>query len=167
METILSQRLLEARHKTSRLTQQKVAELIGVSRSAIAQWESGSTTPEHENLVKAAEIYGVRIDWLLGQASAQKSISIDDACAISADQSGTVSADLNYNGSIDRGLMRSVASSLYDMLEQEKLKMEPADFADLLLTLHDWAVAERLAGRSIESDRLTWFLRVARTRGRG
>ena len=40
------------------LTQKQAAEQIGVSNVALANWESGKTSPLTKHFVKACEIYG-------------------------------------------------------------------------------------------------------------
>lgn len=48
-----------------RLTQEAVAERIGVSRQAVAKWEAGETTPDIANCAALAELYGVSLDALV------------------------------------------------------------------------------------------------------
>ena len=50
--------------KKSGLSQEKLAEVVGVSRQAVTKWESGKSNPDTENLVRLAEIFGVSIDEL-------------------------------------------------------------------------------------------------------
>lgn len=47
------------------LSQEKVAELVGVSRQAVTKWESGQTAPSTDNLFKLAEIFDTSVDLLL------------------------------------------------------------------------------------------------------
>lgn len=47
------------------LSQEEVAERIGVSRQAVAKWETGATTPDLENSIALAEFYGVTLDNLV------------------------------------------------------------------------------------------------------
>ena len=47
------------------LSQEAVAERIGISRQAYAKWESGATVPDVEKCSLLAELYGVSIDSLL------------------------------------------------------------------------------------------------------
>ena len=57
-------KLKEARKKTG-LTQEELAELIGVSRAAVAKWETDNGLPDIENLKTVAGLLGVSIDYLL------------------------------------------------------------------------------------------------------
>ena len=47
--------------------QQKLSELLCVSRSTIAMWETGKAEPNREILLKLADIFNVSIDYLLGR----------------------------------------------------------------------------------------------------
>ncbi len=60
----LKERVRTAR-KTARLTQEALAEAIGVSRPAITQWEDGTVKSlDAGNAVRAARILGVDELWL-------------------------------------------------------------------------------------------------------
>jgi transcriptional regulator with XRE-family HTH domain len=50
---------LKAAREKSALSQQDVAKRLGISKSAVSQWESGTTRPSPENLVGLAELYGL------------------------------------------------------------------------------------------------------------
>ena len=49
------------------LTQQQLAELIGVSRSTVAMWETGEHQPDLDTVSKLATILKVSVDFLLGK----------------------------------------------------------------------------------------------------
>ncbi len=51
--------------KKSGLTQEDVAEKLGVTRQAVAKWERGETSPDVEFCIMLAEIYGTTVDALL------------------------------------------------------------------------------------------------------
>lgn len=51
--------------RMQRLTQEAVAEKIGVSRQAVAKWEAGETSPDIANCAALAELYGVSLDALV------------------------------------------------------------------------------------------------------
>ena len=46
-------------------SQEKIAELIGVSRQAVTKWEGNQSTPSSENLLALASIYGISLDELV------------------------------------------------------------------------------------------------------
>lgn len=59
-----SENLLALR-RLSRLTQEQAAERVGVSRQALAKWETGETLPDVERSRQLAELYGVSLDDLV------------------------------------------------------------------------------------------------------
>lgn len=61
------------------LSQKYVAVMLGVSPSAISQWEKGTTYPSSENLAALAELYGVSIDYLMGKADDAPTQEPEDA----------------------------------------------------------------------------------------
>ena len=54
-----------ATRMSARLTQEQLAEAIGVSRQTIAKWESGETSPDLEHAAALAEALGTTIDGLV------------------------------------------------------------------------------------------------------
>lgn len=49
----------------SHLTQEEVAERVGVTRQAVAKWESGDTLPDILNCEALADLYGVSLNDLV------------------------------------------------------------------------------------------------------
>ena len=60
----LGEKLREAR-KEAKLSQEEFAEKVGVSRSAVAKWESDRGIPDVENLKVIASLLNISIDYLL------------------------------------------------------------------------------------------------------
>ncbi|MGX7140804.1 helix-turn-helix domain-containing protein [Facklamia languida] len=56
--------LKEARLQAG-MTQEKVAEAIGVSRQSISNWENDKTYPDVINVIALSELYQVSLDYLL------------------------------------------------------------------------------------------------------
>lgn len=50
------------------LTQQKLADALGVSRSTVAMWENGKNEPDNAMLTKIAEYFHISTDELLGHS---------------------------------------------------------------------------------------------------
>lgn len=61
----LGARLRQAR-KSADLTLEAVGEAIGIERQSVSAWENGRNYPTGDRLKKLASLYGVSIDWLLG-----------------------------------------------------------------------------------------------------
>ncbi|MGI5935747.1 MAG: helix-turn-helix domain-containing protein [Oscillospiraceae bacterium] len=49
------------------LSQEALAEKIGVSRQAVSKWETGEAVPEISKLLLLAKTFGVTTDWLLSE----------------------------------------------------------------------------------------------------
>lgn len=47
------------------MSQEEIAEKIGISRQAYAKWEKGATVPDIEKCKRLADFYGVTVDSLL------------------------------------------------------------------------------------------------------
>ena len=58
-------KLIKAREKTG-FTQMEVAKETKIPRSTIANYETGRTQPDIENLGILADFYGISTDWLIG-----------------------------------------------------------------------------------------------------
>lgn len=51
------------------MTQEFVAEAVGVSRQAVSKWESGASDPSTTNLMALAKLFGVTPEELLKELS--------------------------------------------------------------------------------------------------
>lgn len=72
---MLSENLLTLR-KRNRLTQEEVADRVGVSRQALAKWENGETLPDIEKCRLLAELYDVSLDELVDYSQKQEGLPI-------------------------------------------------------------------------------------------
>lgn len=50
--------------KKNKYSQEKIAELIGISRQAVTKWESNQSAPSTENLLKLADLFEISLDEL-------------------------------------------------------------------------------------------------------
>lgn len=60
----LGNKLAEAR-KRQNLTQEQLAERLGVTRQAVSRWESDAAYPETDKIIRMAQILEVSCDYLL------------------------------------------------------------------------------------------------------
>ena len=60
----LYEKLYELR-RSSGMSQEELAEKLGVSRQAVSKWESGATQPELSKLIELSKLYSVSVDELL------------------------------------------------------------------------------------------------------
>lgn len=65
-------KLISARRKTMKLTQAELSEKIGVSKSAVAKWETDGGIPSIDNLGKISKILGLSITDLHRTARGQE-----------------------------------------------------------------------------------------------
>lgn len=61
---ILAEKIIQLRKKTG-MSQEELAEKIGVSRQAVSKWESGMSTPDMNKILALSEFFGVSTDFLL------------------------------------------------------------------------------------------------------
>ena len=73
----LSEKLYELRKK-SNLSQEQLAEQLGVSRQAVSKWESGKAVPESETLISISEYFGVTLDYLMKENYSQSELVTDE-----------------------------------------------------------------------------------------
>ncbi len=71
MEQTLGKRIIENRKRLG-MTQDKLAERLGVTAQAVSKWENDQSCPDITMLPKLAEIFGVSTDALLGIEAAEK-----------------------------------------------------------------------------------------------
>jgi len=71
MEETLGKRIV-ANRKRLGMTQDQLAEQLGVTAQAVSKWENDQSCPDITMLPKLAEIFGITADELLGMESGQK-----------------------------------------------------------------------------------------------
>ena len=62
----LSEKIAYCRRRNG-LSQEELAEKIGVSRQAVSKWETGEAQPEIGKLRQLSDAFGVSTDWLLSE----------------------------------------------------------------------------------------------------
>ena len=60
----LAQRILNQRRARG-LSQEELAEQVGVSRQAVGKWESGQSQPDLDKVIALSRCFEVSCDWLL------------------------------------------------------------------------------------------------------
>ena len=60
----IAKRISEMR-KQSGISQEKLAELVGVSRQAVSKWEAAQTVPDLNRIIELASLFCVTTDYLL------------------------------------------------------------------------------------------------------
>lgn len=61
--------------KQHNLSQEQVAEKLGVARQTISKWELGETTPEMDKLIIMGELYNITLDELMKEENEGKVVN--------------------------------------------------------------------------------------------
>ena len=69
--TVLSERLKLLR-KRKDLTQEQLADYMGIYPQAVSRWETGATSPDISALPMLADLFGITVDELLGVNETEK-----------------------------------------------------------------------------------------------
>ena len=86
MDLAMAQRLVD-RRKAAGISQEALAAQLGVSRQAVSKWERSESSPDTDNLIALAALYGVSLDELLyGEA-------VDDADCSEDSDAGAEASD--------------------------------------------------------------------------
>lgn len=78
MEQTLGKRIAENR-KRMKLTQDQLAEKLGITAQAVSKWENDQSCPDITMLPRLAEIFGITTDSLLGCAAAEQTVPVHEA----------------------------------------------------------------------------------------
>ena len=70
---------LKALRSARKLTQTRLAELIGVNPRAYNRWERGTFVPQLDTLIKIADILNVTLDELTGRSTAVQEPAVHNA----------------------------------------------------------------------------------------
>jgi len=94
------------------LTQQQVAEMMGVSRAAYGKWEIGEREPDHKTLIKLADLFEVTTDYLLGRPYAMISY------APQKESDATDGVRVAMEHAFNRPIKRSEAEAILEAFER-------------------------------------------------
>ena len=99
----MGSKLAQARRKHN-LTQEQLAERLGVTRQAVSRWESDTAYPETDKIVRMSQLLDVSCDWLLRD--------VEDRSGGSAPSSG--SAPAMVTRLLQQAVGRRVQLALYE-----------------------------------------------------
>ena len=68
---------LVALRKKHNLSQEQLAEQLGVSRQAVSKWESGQSMPDIEKLLQLGELFGISVDQILKDVHLEPKVQKD------------------------------------------------------------------------------------------
>ena len=105
--------------KHNGLSQEALAEKIGVSRQAISKWERGEASPDTENLLSLSKIYSVSLDDLLGNLTAEELLAKSEEAFPEAEEKSLLySSAENADKNADK-TEEFTDKKLYGMLKEE------------------------------------------------
>lgn len=91
--------ILKSQRRKAGLSQEKLAEKLGVSRQAVTKWETDSGIPEIENIRAVSTLFGISIDGLLsGEAPAKKTADYLFESVTEYDIDGAKRFDMKFGG---------------------------------------------------------------------
>ena len=73
-----SEKLMDLRRREG-LSQEQLADRLGVTRQSVSKWESGSAMPELGKLIAIADLFGVTLDELVRGRAAEPEQKAEDA----------------------------------------------------------------------------------------
>lgn len=85
MDLAMAQRLVD-RRKAAGLSQEALAAQLGVSRQAVSKWERSESSPDTDNLIALAALYGVSLDELLYGEAASDADGSEDGSTETVDE---------------------------------------------------------------------------------
>lgn len=85
MDLAMARRLVD-RRKAAGLSQEALAAQLGVSRQAVSKWERSESSPDTDNLIALAALYGVSLDELLYGEAASDADGSEDGSTETVDE---------------------------------------------------------------------------------
>lgn len=85
---ILAEKIMSLR-KRSGWSQEELAEQLDVSRQSVSKWESGTSIPDIEKIIKMSELFSVSTDYLLKDSDDDSDTMVDTAPAAKEDEPET------------------------------------------------------------------------------
>ena len=87
-------RLYELRKKHN-LSQEELAERLGVSRQAVSKWERSEASPDTDNLIALAKIYGLTLDELIyGESNTSETNTANEEVPDAEEDNGSFFIDI-------------------------------------------------------------------------
>lgn len=81
-------RRLTTRRKQAGLSQEALADKLGVSRQAVSKWERAESLPDTDNLIALAALYGLTLDELLWREAGENDSRVSQPAPDAAETSG-------------------------------------------------------------------------------
>ncbi|MBR4291033.1 MAG: helix-turn-helix transcriptional regulator [Oscillospiraceae bacterium] len=118
MEETLGKRIIVNRKRLN-MTQDRLAEQLGVTAQAVSKWENDQSCPDISMLPKLAELFGISIDTLLGvsvQTPAVEAEVVESICAAESEPDGIHFQKGNWEFHWDNNRKSSIGLALWILL---------------------------------------------------
>lgn len=103
MDIKTANRLYELRKKKG-LSQEALAEKLGISRQSVSKWERAESSPDTDNLIALAKLYGVSLDeLLLGEEKEENPTDDKNSHESSENEADILSDEEEYQKYVDQG----------------------------------------------------------------
>lgn len=135
MNIEIANRLLEYRKKSG-LSQEELAEKLDISRQSVSKWERAEASPDTDNLIELAKIYGVTMDDLL---NVDKPINFKEEPVEHVASKGYVieiNKDNNFHEDEDDNKITLKKDGVYIIYEKTHEKSQ-LDYEDLYVKVED------------------------------
>lgn len=112
-------RILSMLRQEKKISQRKVAETLGVSQALLSHYENGAREPGLAFVVRAADYYGVSVDFLLGRTMARDggAVLAEDLTDSSADRDNTLRG--SAAAMLSKKLLVNATNLLYEQIGKE------------------------------------------------
>ncbi len=171
---ILGNKLYELRKKNG-LSQEALADRLGVSRQAVSKWECGESLPDTDNLITISKLYGISLDELVGNTT-EKSSETDNLSRFSKITSSSIKEGgyekyENEDSTEEKSSTYSEKENLYSEKKKIIIKVFSALPYSILVTIafllwgflaNGWAVAWTLFITIPVYDSLIYCIKLKR-----
>jgi len=100
MNIEVANRLIKLR-KEKGYTQESLADALGISRQAVSKWERAEASPDTDNLICLARLYGVSLDELLQDDRSSEEIKEDNVNHDNNKKKNNTKVEYDSNGGIN------------------------------------------------------------------
>lgn len=106
------------RRKEKGMTQDELADLLGVSRQSVSKWENGECYPETDKLVRLADVLETGLDELMGRTPSESSRKAaeeqepNEGAKEEQDRAGSTEQE-KPKGTLRRGLLLALAALVF------------------------------------------------------
>ena len=115
MNIEIANRLVKLR-KENGLSQEELAAKIGISRQAVSKWERAEASPDTDNLILLARLYGISLDALLATVQMPSGIPVATVAIDGAENAAILAVQMLALS--DEGLAQKLSQMKEDMAQK-------------------------------------------------